>query len=109
MKTFYREYKSLKQFANAYARHIGYGKADLICVEDIPIKGARIAGRINYGWRKFTTGEYVCNAYRAKGWHNTYYQRAHTAVAVDREIYEFFTRRSGAHGKNPQNERACRS
>ena len=35
------------------------------------------------GYRKFTTGEYVCNAYRAKfGWKNTYYQQAICEVSI---------------------------
>lgn len=38
---------------------------------------------IRRGWRKYTTGEYVPNAYRLKGWHNTYYENAQTFIYID--------------------------
>ena len=65
--------------ANAIARQAGHGAATRIVLgpEDAVID------HTSYGYRKFTTGEYVSNAYRAKfGWKNTYYQCAETTVQL---------------------------
>ena len=72
--------KKIKRKANSVARKNGYGKATVIIIgnED------KVVDRVDYGYRKYTTGEYVPNAYRAKfGWKNTYYQSAETTVMID--------------------------
>ena len=66
--------------ANSVARRNGYGRADEIIV------GAydRILHHTRFGYRKYTTGEYVPNSYRNHfGWKNTYYQPAFTQVEID--------------------------
>lgn len=71
----------IKRYANAVARKNGYGKANQICIgnED------KIVDRIAYGYRKYTTGQYVSNSYRNNfGWKNTYYQPAITVVQIHR-------------------------
>ena len=65
--------------ANSIARKNGYGRATEIILgnED------KIVSHISYGYRKYTTGEYVSNKYRSNfGWKNTYYQHAETVVMV---------------------------
>ena len=65
--------------ANSIARKNWYGKATQIIfgTED------RRVSHTGYGYRKYTTGEYVCNKYRSNfGWKNTYYQPAETVVMV---------------------------
>ncbi len=43
----------------------------------------RVVEKIRYGYRKYTTGEYVSMAYRNKfGWKNTYYQPALAVVEI---------------------------
>lgn len=45
---------------------------------------------VKYGYRKFTTGEYVSNAYRKKfGWKNTYYQNAKITISIPESIIDF--------------------
>ena len=56
------------------ATHVIYG-------DDTRIHGDMC---LSYGYRKFTTGEYVPNKYRANfGWKNTYYQCAICAVEIN--------------------------
>jgi hypothetical protein len=65
--------------ANIIARAKGYHRATTIIYggED------RVVSAASCGYRKFTTGEYVSNAYRANfGWKNTYYQHAHCTVML---------------------------
>jgi hypothetical protein len=58
---------NLQKEANRIARQAGYG----------------VAEHIAYGYRKYTTGEYVSNAYRSSfGWKNTYYQNASTTIML---------------------------
>ena len=65
--------------ANKIARQAGHGVADHIVVGDI----AGVVKHIAYGYRKYTTGEYVSNKYRSCfGWKNTYYQHAYTTVML---------------------------
>lgn len=70
----------IKKQANRIARQNGYGKATEIilgCTD-------RVLDHTPYGYRKYTTGEYVARAYRDHfGWKNTYYQRAECVVEVD--------------------------
>lgn len=68
--------------ANVAARKAGYGRATEIKINpDIP--EPRVVHHTRFGFRKFTTGEYVSNAYRAKfGWKNTFYQNAETVVEI---------------------------
>lgn len=67
-----------QRVANAYARKVGYHSATRVEFTDY----WSIQCHTRYGYRKYTTGEYVPNAYRTKGWTNTYYQPAITVVTV---------------------------
>ena len=70
---------NLQQEANRIARQAGYNIADHIVVGD----HNGVIKHIRYGYRKYTTGEYVSNKYRANfGWKNTYYQNAVTTVML---------------------------
>lgn len=65
--------------ANSIARQNGYGVATEIVLGDKDV----VLERMPCGYRKYTTGEYVPNAYRSNfGWKNTYYQHAITRVMV---------------------------
>ena len=69
----------IQKTANAIARRSGYGVATTVILgtED------RVLSHTRYGYRKYTTGEYVSNKYRNHfGWKNTYYQPALTTVVV---------------------------
>jgi len=69
----------LQKEANRIARQAGYGVADHIVIGDM----IGVKEHIAYGYRKYTTGEYVSNAYRSSfGWKNTYYQNASTTVML---------------------------
>jgi len=71
--------KQYYRTANIIARRDGYSIATKI------LRGPdnKVIEHISYGYRKYTTGEYVPNAYRDKfGWKNTYYQHAETIVMV---------------------------
>lgn len=70
----------MQKHANKIARQNGYGKA----TEVIFGNKDRIVSHTKYGYRKYSTGQYVPNAYLAKfGWKNTYYQNAETVVEVN--------------------------
>jgi len=74
--------KTQQQIANAIARKHGCGKASIIII-DPTISEGFVKEHIRFGYRKFTTGEYVPNKYRANfGWKNTYYQPAITTVVL---------------------------
>ena len=65
--------------ANIVARASGFGRATEYeyGTED------KILRSTPYGYRKYTTGEYVSSAYRsAFGWKNTYYQHAECIVQI---------------------------
>ena len=69
----------IQRKANAIARKRGYGTASQIVLG----KKDKILEHIPYGYRKYTTGEYVPHAYRKNfGWKNTYYQEAYTLVMI---------------------------
>jgi len=69
----------LQTMANQVARRHGYMRADRILWGD----RTTVVEHISFGYRKYTTGEYVSTAYRANfGWKNTYYQPAHTTVML---------------------------
>lgn len=69
----------VKRIANTIARRAGYGLGDIIVVGD---KNC-VVSHVRYGYRKYTTGEYVSNKYRANfGWKNTFYQPAITTVML---------------------------
>ena len=73
--------KTPQQIANSAARAAGHGRATEIVYRLIP--KPEVVSHTPYGYRKYTTGEYVPNAYRSKfGWKNTYYQAAETTVAL---------------------------
>lgn len=70
----------LDKFANSIARKHGYGVATKVLFG----YQNRVVSRVEPGYRKYTTGEYVSTAYRNNfGWKNTYYQKAETVVEVD--------------------------
>jgi len=65
--------------ANIIARRNGYGRATTVIIGTVD----RVLSHIAYGYRKYTTGEYVTSAYRSNfGWKNTYYQSAETTVEI---------------------------
>jgi len=70
--------KEIKK-ANIIARQSGFNRATKI------ISGVenKVVESKSFGYRKFTTGEYVTNKYRANfGWKNTYYQHAVCVVSI---------------------------
>jgi diaminopimelate decarboxylase len=70
----------MQRHANSIARKNGYAKATQVVAGDNDC----VLYRIDPGYRKKTTHEYVPNAYRNKfGWKNTYYQSAETIVMVN--------------------------
>lgn len=72
--------KTVQQIANSIARKHGHGMATEIALGTAD----RVIDSKRFGWRKYTTGEYVPNAYRSNfGWKNTYYQKAECVVEID--------------------------
>ena len=70
--------------ANQIARQHGFGRATSIIIGD----DSEVVAYTRYGYRKWTTGEYVPNAYRRNfGWKNTYYQAAVCDVMVNIENF----------------------
>lgn len=70
----------IQRNANKIARNHKFGKATDIVFGDQD----KVIYRVSPGFRKFTTGEYVPNAYRNNfGWKNTYYQKAITVVMLE--------------------------
>jgi hypothetical protein len=79
MKT---EAEKIQKLANSFARKNGCGRATEVII-DPKITIPEIRETVSYGWRKYTTGEYVPNKYRSNfGWKNTYYQHAVCVVAM---------------------------
>ena len=73
--------RCIQKRANIVARRNGMGRADFIIIGDED----KVVEHIRYGYRKHTTGEYVCNAYLSNfGWKNTYYQPAITTVMISK-------------------------
>lgn len=71
--------KEQQRKANAIARKNGYGTATQVIVGDCD----KVISHVSYGYRKWSTGEYVPNSYRNNfGWKNTYYQHAETVVMI---------------------------
>ena len=72
----------LQLAANRIARKYGTNAATQIIINRSFKSGnGKVREYTRYGWRKYTTGEYVPNAYRNKfGWKNTYYQCAECIV-----------------------------
>lgn len=70
--------------ANAFARKNGHSKATKVIIDNSPsTKAPFISKSTQFGYRKFTTGEYVSNSYRNNfGWKNTYYQHAECEVVI---------------------------
>lgn len=78
MKT-YKE--KIITMANSVARKFGHNTATTILFGNV--KEPKVIDRTPYGYRKYTTGEYVSNAYRNHfGWKNTYYQKSLTTVLL---------------------------
>ena len=87
MKKYY-QYKTLKQFANAFVRRESTGNS---ATKLIPGEKLEIVHHLDFGYRKKTTGEYVPNKYLNNfGWKNTYYQHAVNEVEIPYEIYLWF-------------------
>ena len=78
--------KTLQQIANSVARKCGHGRATSIKFsEDVAIPC--VTAHVQYGHRKYTTGQYVPNTYLNHfGWKNTYYQAAETEVTFPLEF-----------------------
>lgn len=83
--------KQIKQVATKLARELGFRGATLVTIvesRDYPtdvIGESTIIRSCKYGYRKYTTGEYVSKSYRKNfGWRNTYYQPAvcHVKIVV---------------------------
>ena len=75
------QFRAARKRAASFARHHGCKMTQFEISETKP---TGIVERTEYGYRKYTTGEYVSNAYRRNfGWRNTYYQEAHTRVRVN--------------------------
>lgn len=72
----------LQLIANKIARKYGTNAATQIIINRSFKSGdGKVKEYTRYGWRKYTTGEYVPNAYRNNfGWKNTYYQCAECVV-----------------------------
>lgn len=69
----------MQKRANSIARKHGYGRATFIVIGP----DDKVISHTRYGYRKYTTGEYVSSAYRKNfGWKNTYYQNAITEVQI---------------------------
>lgn len=71
----------VKKLANSVAKNNYYGKATSITFKNV--KKPEIGETISHGHRKYTTGEYVPNAYLQNfGWKNTFYQKAKCEVIL---------------------------
>lgn len=72
--------KEIQKKANSIARKAGYGSATEIVFGEED----KVISHTSFGYRKYTTGEYVSNKYRSNfGWKNTYYQPAKTVVMIN--------------------------
>lgn len=81
----------IQRYANCIARDNGYGRATAIKFEK-QLKCPLISTRIEPGWRKKTTGDYVPFKYRLKSrGHGIFYQHAETTVVLPMEILEHLT------------------
>lgn len=79
----------VQKLANLVARRAGYGSATKIVCTTTGPDHPRVVAHTHYGYRKWTTGEYVPKKYlRNFGWKNTYYQRAETTVAIPVEHWQ---------------------
>jgi hypothetical protein len=87
LKEAIKKYKRIEQFANSIARKEGYSRA----TEIIAGEENKVVSGTPFGYRKNTTGEYVCNSYLNNfGWKNTYYQHAETIVSIKKEILAYY-------------------
>jgi hypothetical protein len=79
MEDFMKKYPWYIKRGNQVARKYGYGKAtDIVFGEE-----EKLVSSVSYGYRKYSTGEYVSKAYlRNFGWKNTYYQEAKCVVMI---------------------------
>jgi hypothetical protein len=76
---FKEKFPELVRKANSIARKNGFGKATAV---EFGLEN-KVVSHTCYGYRKYTTGEYVPNKYRANfGWKNTYYQCAETVIQI---------------------------
>lgn len=80
--------KEIQKMANSIARKRGYGFASEIIFTNTD--KPKVKKHTCYGYRKYTTGEYVSNSYRANfGWKNTYYQNAQTTVEIPLQFVDW--------------------
>lgn len=69
--------------ANSRAHRSGASTATIIVGNNLYVRE-----HIPFGYRKYTTGEYVHKAYRRNfGWKNTYYQHAECTVEVPECVF----------------------
>ena len=79
-KAFKEEFPTIVKRANSVARKNGHSIATHV---DIGTED-KLVERVHFGYRKYTTGEYVSSAYRRNfGWKNTYYQNAIVKVMLN--------------------------
>lgn len=73
--------QTIQKIANSIARRNGYGKATKI-IFDPAVTAPCVVHRLDPGYRKYTTGQYVPKKYLSNfGWKNTFYQHAETTIA----------------------------
>jgi hypothetical protein len=73
--------ETIQTMANSIARKHGFGKATTILFGNV--KKGKIIDSVSCGYRKYTTGEYVCKAYLNHfGWKNTYYQKSLVTILL---------------------------
>ena len=70
--------QALMKAANRVAKRDRCHKSTAIVIGQVD----QVVERVRCGYRKCTTGEYVSDAYRKKGWSNIYYQRAVAVVEL---------------------------
>lgn len=74
--------EKIQKLANSFARKHGWGRATEVII-DSEITVPEIRETLSYGYRKYTTGEYVPKKYLSNfGWKNTYYQHAVCVIAM---------------------------
>ena len=75
------DHKYVTYLANTIARKSGHNEATEIKFKSC--KRGFVESSTAYGYCKYSTDEYVCNAYLNKfGWKNTYYQHAECVVVL---------------------------
>jgi len=84
----YYKYKTVESVARAVAYH-KYGIRPRV-TRIVPGRSYELLEYIQSGYRKRSTGEYVSNAYRKKGWSNTFYQSSICIVQLPSRVIKWF-------------------